>query len=31
VPQIRDHFAMFGERLPNQLVASLDDLERQLV
>ena len=31
VPQIRDHYAMFGERLPNQLMTSLDDLERQLV
>jgi phosphoenolpyruvate carboxykinase (GTP) len=30
VPQIREHFAVFGERLPGQLVASLDDLERQL-
>jgi phosphoenolpyruvate carboxykinase (GTP) len=30
VPQIREHFAVFGERLPTQLVASLDDLERQL-
>jgi phosphoenolpyruvate carboxykinase (GTP) len=30
VPQIREHYAMFGERLPNQLMTSLDDLERQL-
>ena len=30
VPQIREHFAVFGDRLPGQLVASLDDLERQL-
>ena len=30
VPQIREHFAVFGDRLPGQLVSSLDDLERQL-
>ena len=30
VPQIREHFAAFGERLPNTLKASLDQLEGAL-
>lgn len=30
VPQIREHYSMFGQRLPNQLMRSLDELEQQL-
>ena len=30
VPQIRDHFGTFGERLPGQLSARLDELEQSL-
>ena len=30
VPQIREHYAAFGERLPNTLKASLDQLEGAL-
>jgi len=30
VPQIREHYAAFGERLPNTLKASLDHLEGAL-
>ena len=30
VPQIRDHFARFGERLPRALAASLDRLDAAL-
>jgi phosphoenolpyruvate carboxykinase (GTP) len=27
VPQIRDHYAAFGDRRPNELVTALDALE----
>ncbi len=30
LPQIRDHFAQFGAKLPQQLVKSLDELEASL-
>ena len=30
VPLIREHFAQFGDRLPAQLHAAVDDLERRL-
>ena len=30
VPSIREHFATFGDKLPEQLVAELDTLEQQL-
>lgn len=30
LPQIRDHFAQFGDKLPSQLVASLNELESSL-
>ena len=30
VPQIREHYATFGDRLPPQLAKSLDALERSL-
>jgi phosphoenolpyruvate carboxykinase (GTP) len=30
VPQIREHYAAFGDRLPQQLSASLDSLEAAL-
>ena len=30
VPQIRDHYAAFGDRLPNELVTALDTLESSL-
>ena len=30
VPQIREHYAAFGDRLPHQLAESLDALERSL-
>jgi len=30
VPQIREHYAAFGDRLPLQLAESLDALERSL-
>ena len=30
VPQIRDHFGAFGDRLPGQLTARLDELEQSL-
>jgi phosphoenolpyruvate carboxykinase (GTP) len=30
VPQIREHYAAFGDRLPQQLAASLDSLEAAL-
>ena len=30
VPQIRDHYAAFGDRLPNELTTALDALERSL-
>ncbi|MDA3016930.1 MAG: phosphoenolpyruvate carboxykinase (GTP) [Actinomycetota bacterium] len=31
IPQIREHFATFGDRLPNKLQTSLDSLESALV
>ena len=31
MPQIREHFAMFGDRLPAKLTASLDSLESALI
>jgi phosphoenolpyruvate carboxykinase (GTP) len=31
VPQIREHFAAFGDRLPAKLTASLDSLESALI
>jgi phosphoenolpyruvate carboxykinase (GTP) len=31
VPQIREHFGSFGERLPGQLTARLNELEQSLV
>ncbi len=31
VPQIREHFGAFGERLPEQLTARLNELEQSLV
>ena len=30
LPQVRDHFAMFGEKLPSELRAQLDALEQRL-
>jgi hypothetical protein len=30
VPQIREHYARFGERLPGALAASLDRLDASL-
>ena len=30
VPLIREHFARFGDRLPEELTRKLDDLERRL-
>ncbi|MGB1723723.1 MAG: phosphoenolpyruvate carboxykinase domain-containing protein, partial [Ilumatobacteraceae bacterium] len=30
IPEIRDHFASFGERLPAELIAAVDRLERSL-
>jgi phosphoenolpyruvate carboxykinase (GTP) len=30
VPQIRDHYAAFGDRLPNELATALDTLESSL-
>ena len=30
VPQIRDHFATFGDRLPNELTTALNELESSL-
>ena len=30
VPQIRDHYAAFGDRLPNELATALDSLESSL-
>ena len=30
VPQIRDHYAAFGDRLPNELATALDELESAL-
>ena len=30
LPQVREHFAMFGDKLPRELAAQLDDLERRL-
>ncbi len=30
VPLIREHFAQFGDRLPKELAAAVDDLERRL-
>jgi phosphoenolpyruvate carboxykinase (GTP) len=30
VPQIREHYAQFGDRLPSQLAMALDTLESQL-
>ncbi len=30
VPQIRDHYAAFGDRLPTELATALDALERSL-
>ena len=30
VPQIRDHFATFGDRLPNELATALNELESSL-
>ncbi len=31
VPQIRDHYAAFGDRLPNELATALDALESSLI
>jgi phosphoenolpyruvate carboxykinase (GTP) len=31
VPQIRDHYAAFGDRLPNELATALDTLESSLI
>jgi phosphoenolpyruvate carboxykinase (GTP) len=30
VPQIRDHYSAFGDRLPNELATALDALENSL-
>ncbi len=30
LPQLRDHFETFGDRLPAELVAQLEALERRL-
>jgi phosphoenolpyruvate carboxykinase (GTP) len=30
VPQIRDHFATFGDRLPSELTTALNELESSL-
>jgi hypothetical protein len=30
VPGIREHFATFGDKLPDQLTAAVDELEREL-
>jgi phosphoenolpyruvate carboxykinase (GTP) len=30
VPQIRDHYAAFGDRLPNELATALNELESSL-
>jgi phosphoenolpyruvate carboxykinase (GTP) len=30
LPQVREHFATFGDKLPRELTAQLDDLERRL-
>ena len=30
IPQIRDHFAQFGDALPDELVIALDTLEANL-
>ena len=30
IPQIRQHFDQFGDRMPPQLIAAVDELERQL-
>ena len=30
VPQIRDHYAAFGDRLPNELATALEALESSL-
>jgi phosphoenolpyruvate carboxykinase (GTP) len=30
VPQIREHYASFGDKLPNQLNAALDALDKSL-
>jgi phosphoenolpyruvate carboxykinase (GTP) len=30
VPQIREHFAAFGDKLPGQLVSALDSLDAKL-
>jgi phosphoenolpyruvate carboxykinase (GTP) len=30
IPQIRDHYAQFGDRLPAQLTLALDDLDTKL-
>jgi phosphoenolpyruvate carboxykinase (GTP) len=30
IPQIREHFAVFGDRLPKQLIVAVDELETQL-
>jgi phosphoenolpyruvate carboxykinase (GTP) len=31
VPQIRDHYAAFGDRLPSELTKALDALESSLI
>ena len=30
LPQLREHFATFGDRLPDELAAQLEALERRL-
>jgi len=30
IPQIREHYAAFGPKLPNQLAAALDSLDTSL-
>ena len=30
IPQIRDHYAAFGNRVPNELASALDALESSL-
>jgi len=30
VPRIREHFAVFGDKLPAELHAEVDELEKQL-
>jgi phosphoenolpyruvate carboxykinase (GTP) len=30
IPQIREHYGSFGDKLPNQLSAALDSLDKSL-